>query len=754
MKALLVFLSALLLGTACSGTVRTIAAGSASPPPAAPEPRPLRIGAARVDITPPPGPSMFGHGPDSVASQGAWTRLECRVFVFEATGRTGPERFAIVPCDLPAISYALYRDIAARTKDVVPSDHLLVTATHTHAGPAHYFDSPAYAGLLSTRRPGFDDVMLQMLSTRIAKGIAEAASRLTEAELRWVTTSVWGMTRNRSLDAYELNGAPPPGPTDRPLCAGQGGVPALATPDEAGRRALEQGPCKNVGRACEVVDPLLETLEMRTIGELPLGSITFFAMHPTVLPAHNRLFGADVFGVASRELERQMRLEWATRARSRGVNPDSDPLAAIVNTNEGDIAPVWVAGNLEEARRIGHELADGAWRAHSTDPPFSKSAFLDARMVEADMMQATARLHVDPSRPAMIGQGSSHGGSDHATSIDDILARLPDWASPGGAQEPKASLLSGFQPKLVSREAFPSRVPFSVWHVADRWIAAVPGELTLASGHRVRRAVEQMTGATHEQTLVAGLADGYLQYVATCEEFQLQRYEGGSTLYGPLTQSFISEIVSGLACQMARPAGSACGAQPVGVTPPSTEPFAIQPSVDRTGDRFPKPGRVSNATAPHVCRMPGSGPPRFCFRWLDVAPGSLPLALTDRAPGPWLRVRAANGTETLRWDAADPRSFVDDWTDDFQLRARFECPDGHFSYTALFTPTAAEWTGMTAAASSAGPASFTFVAPDETSDRITMSFAGSSPECTRDELLFCSDEYDAATEIPDLACGH
>lgn len=747
-------LTAALLATAsCSGVVRTIPKLDGSASAAVPEPRALRIGTARVDMTPPPGPSTFGHGPDAIATQGYWTRLECRVFVVEAAGTGGPERFAVVPCDLPAISYALYRDVAERAKGVVPGDHLLVTATHTHAGPAHYFDAPAYAGLLSTRRPGFDDVMLQTLSSRIASGIAEAASRLDSAELRWVSTSVWGLSRNRSLDAFELNGRSLVGPLGHAECPGHEGPPDLAVPDDAARTDLENGPCKHLGRACEAVDPLLETLEMRETSGRPLGSITFFAMHPTVLPAHNRLFGADAFGVASRELERRMRLEWAKAARVRGVSPDSDPLAAIVNTNEGDISPAWVAGDLDEARTIGRELADRAWKAHGDPARFLTASVVETRIVEADLAQAASVLHTDPERPAMLGQGSSHGASDHPTSIDDIAARLPDWDSPDGLQEPKESLLSGLQPTLVSRAAFPSRVPFSLWRVADRWIAAVPAELTLASGYRVRRALERITGAPHDHTMLAGLANGYMQYVATCEEYQLQRYEGGSTLYGPLTQSFISAVLSKLACELGSGAAPKCGAALPGVHAPPFDALPIDPSIDRTGKRFPKPEPLVDAVAQNACRLPGTGTPRFCFRWLDVAPGSLPLALRDRSPGPWLRVRARGATDTLRSSPDDPRSFVDDWTDDFEVRARFECTDGRFSYSALFSPTKEEWAGMTSGLGANGTG-FVLVAPNGGADRVRIPFGSSSPACTRDELLFCTDAYDAATAVPDLACRH
>src|ERR1017187_6416844 len=59
-------------------------------------PEELTVGVARVDVTPPPGVSTFGHAPDALVTDGYWSRLYCRVFVLKQT--TGLP-LAIVPCD-------------------------------------------------------------------------------------------------------------------------------------------------------------------------------------------------------------------------------------------------------------------------------------------------------------------------------------------------------------------------------------------------------------------------------------------------------------------------------------------------------------------------------------------------------------------------------------------------------------------------------------------------------------------------------
>ena len=103
----------------------------------------LQAGAARADVTPPPGPSTFGLGPDSLVTDGYWSRLYCRAFILETSPQ---DRVAMVGCDLHSVSGILHRRVAERVRGIVPTSRLFIAATHTHAGPAHYFETPIYAG--------------------------------------------------------------------------------------------------------------------------------------------------------------------------------------------------------------------------------------------------------------------------------------------------------------------------------------------------------------------------------------------------------------------------------------------------------------------------------------------------------------------------------------------------------------------------------------------------------------------------------
>src|SRR5262249_1003042 len=62
------------------------------------------IGAAKMEITPPPGFPTGGHGPAGAIARGSWSRLWARAFFFKQPG--GPA-VVLVSCDLFAVPLRL-----------------------------------------------------------------------------------------------------------------------------------------------------------------------------------------------------------------------------------------------------------------------------------------------------------------------------------------------------------------------------------------------------------------------------------------------------------------------------------------------------------------------------------------------------------------------------------------------------------------------------------------------------------------------
>ncbi|XP_050511965.1 neutral ceramidase isoform X2 [Diabrotica virgifera virgifera] len=95
-------------------------------------------------------------------------------------------------------------------------------------------------------------------------------------------------------------------------------------------------------------------------------------------------------------------------------------------------------------------------------------------------------------------------------------------------------------------EWHPSVVSTQIFKIGQLILAGVPGEFTTMAGRRLREAIYQeaiQNGADKDtKVVIAGLSNFYTHYVTTREEYQLQRYEGASTLFGPNTLAIYIKI--------------------------------------------------------------------------------------------------------------------------------------------------------------------------------------------------------------------
>lgn len=93
----------------------------------------------------------------------------------------------------------------------------------------------------------------------------------------------------------------------------------------------------------------------------------------------------------------------------------------------------------------------------------------------------------------------------------------------------------------------PTILPFQMLRVGNVLMAGVPSELTTMSGRRLKNFIRKEASQVVSDTkvVIAGLSNAYSSYVTTFEEYQVQRYEGASTIYGPHTlEAYISEFTN------------------------------------------------------------------------------------------------------------------------------------------------------------------------------------------------------------------
>jgi neutral ceramidase len=627
----------------------------------------LRGGMSRVDITPPPGIGLGGSGPEGRRSTGYRTRLYAGALVLEdASG----ERIALVVGDLPHVSANLHRLVAARIEPLtgIGSDRLIISATHTHSGPAHFYSERQY-NINISRVPGYDPAMVSLLVERISKGIVQATEslRVTPVALAMGRVPVAGATWNRSLAAHCLD----PEAIKTAACAIDWKRPELA------------------------VDTMLFMIRVDRIkgdSTRPLGSYSIFALHGTGIPSVNTLFDGDAH---LRIVERLTRHTDGLREPK-----DSTPTVNILaNGAEGDVAPS-VAREQCETPKLGPvdpaPLPRGLGeRVDFVEPPPERSRHcLQVALRQLDRLAANV---ADPARRLYdeLGTQLTSGvrirrafitvplpgndglclepvtGSSTAAGGEGLETRIRGWrwllpfvpigleeghsavkAQDGRCSSPKRELLGVLQSRLIVGEhGFPDAAQFTVVQINNVLLGAIPAEATTVAGRRMRAAMvaRRPRGRDSSEAYLIGLANGFLQYVTTPEEYQWQSYEGGSTLYGPGSAPFIQRRLAELAAAL--PDGSG-PSPPAAVGPITAYPGPASAVLPSASAGPPDP-------AVHVQEISCVGG-HLAFTWLDLAPGRLfprdgPLLLLELADGgKWRRV-AIDGDRYLEVEAVGSR---------------------------------------------------------------------------------------------------
>jgi neutral ceramidase len=102
----------------------------------------------------------------------------------------------------------------------------------------------------------------------------------------------------------------------------------------------------------------------------------------------------------------------------------------------------------------------------------------------------------------------------------------------------------------------PDTVEIQVFRIGSVFLLQTPGEFTTMAGRRLREHVRASlidAGLGEDtQVLIASDANGYTQYITTPEEYMIQRYEGGSTIYGINTLAAYIQEYSKLAVAIVR----------------------------------------------------------------------------------------------------------------------------------------------------------------------------------------------------------
>src|SRR4051794_26769925 len=480
----------------------------------------LQAGAGRADITPPTGYYMMGWGRTDAKTIGQHTRLWARVIVL----KQGDKKVALIAGDLNAWPGGLLKQAAEMNKDRGFSEqNVLASASHTHAAPTGFYNFGTYnTAFMQADNPtefkiadtAADPQLYAFMVKQVAAAIRRADDDLAPAQVGWGFRTIVGLTANRSIEAH----------------------------------LADHGIFVNFGEGSAAMDPLgyIDTIDpevnvlrvdhVKRGRHTPIGIWSTFADHGTVNKYEFNYYNEDHHGSATRVVEQKIR-------KLGHVPRGQDVVNAYGNTDEGDMSAGLTRDGPADADYVGRIEAAAMLRAwRQAGRHMSAKPVFDQRWTRVCFCGAQGSdSHAVTGLPLFTGSEEGRGPLYDVTHVPFEGRTGPER----GAQGDKLQVTD-------QTGAVPAALPLVALRIADRMIVSIPGEMTEEMGKRVRAAVVQaVAGSGVTRAIISGLANEYLQYFTTPEEYERQHYEGGSTLYGEdsslLLQAADSDLAKALA---------------------------------------------------------------------------------------------------------------------------------------------------------------------------------------------------------------
>ncbi|PNY27686.1 Neutral ceramidase [Tolypocladium capitatum] len=511
------------------------------------------IGVGKADITGPVVEIGFaGYANTAQVGTGLRQRLHSRAFIV-ADASNPNDRFVYLVLDTQsgdtAVRYGVLDGLKALGDEynVYGHNNIALTGTHSHSGPGAWFNYllPQITNL------GFSKQSYQALVDGAVLSIKRAHESLQEGYLDVGTTVIEDGAINRSLFAY------------------------LANPQEERDKYNAE------------TDNIMTLLRFRRASDRKsVGVLTWFPVHGTSLLGNNTHAAADNKGVAA----------WMLEEALQGQSSAADGfVAGFSQANVGDTTPNVLGafcddGTGQQCSLENSTCADGKSQScHGRGPAFQaldlgvqscheigRRQFAGAKTIY-DSLDSSGTPVVGSTVkafhffhdmsfweftlpngqkaqtcPAALGYSFAAGTSDWPGAFDFTQADSgapnanPIWKVVSGLlRTPTAqqTTCQGSKPILLDVGEMtapyawaPNIVDLQAFRVGQLVIIVSPSEATTMSGRRWKAAVarEAATFLNNAPIVVlGGPANSYSHYCATPEEYEIQRYEGASTLFGP-----------------------------------------------------------------------------------------------------------------------------------------------------------------------------------------------------------------------------
>lgn len=501
------------------------------------------VGLGRGDVTGPAAEiGMMGYAKQGQNTKGIHTRLFARAFIIEDVD--SGTRVVFVSVDEAMMGQLVKLGAINKLSSLFPGlyteENVVMSATHTHSGPAGFMQ---YV-LFNVPNLGFIAQTLEAMVDGIVESISRAHGSLKPGKVfHSIGVVEEEASINRSPTSYEAN------------------------PEE--ERARYPGN----------LDKDMVQLSFYDDQGAALGVLNWFSVHPNSMNNTNHFISGDNKGAASIMFEKAIDPDYVA-----GKTPF---IAAFASTNLGDVSPNTMGPRCIDTGLpcdTEHSTCDGRTQMCIASGPgedmFESTKIIAERQFKKSLeLFSNTETYTELSGPVQyvhqwvdmstyqvtledgstastctpaLGYSFAAGTTDGPGEFDFTQGAVtgnPFWDFISGLlKDPSPETEACHAPKPILLDTGEYTLPFP-WHptsvdtqilrVGNFAMVAVPGEFTTMAGRRLRERVAQAAAVEGEEinVVIAGLSNTYTHYITTFEEYQKQRYEAASTIYGPHTLS-------------------------------------------------------------------------------------------------------------------------------------------------------------------------------------------------------------------------
>lgn len=300
----------------------------------------------------------------------------------------------------------------------------------------------------------------------------------------------------------------------------------------------------------------------------PFGSISWFSVHPVSVSSSNQWLNGDNKGYAASLMEAHF---------------GNNFIAAFPNGAAGDITPNIRGPHCPDGRPCDrNETCNGNFHVCLNVGP-TKDQYLNMKIIGEKQFRKSLEAFLNgntliqgPVKNILVNEDISNyqmrngkrtckaalgtnfvKGTTDGKGIDirgiqanAILASVVSAMTQTTQEQrdchlPK-QLFGNVELNILKNDLSPKIIPFQLFQIGNVFIPLTPGEHTTMSGRRI---VETIRTTLSEQNceknpiiLLTSYANEYNQYTVTPEEYEEQRYEAASSLYGQFTLNAHQEI--------------------------------------------------------------------------------------------------------------------------------------------------------------------------------------------------------------------